>query len=319
MTIQWFPGHMAKARRQVSENLKLVDIVFELVDARLPLSSRNPMIDEVINQKPRLLILNKVDMADEAETRRWIAYFEKQGHRAVAINSFEGKGLQAVTKAAQDVLAEKWARMKSKGMKPRAIRAMIVGIPNVGKSTLINRLAKKNLAKTGNMPGVTKAQQWIKVGKDIELLDTPGILWPKFEDQEIGYKLALTGAIKDTLTNMEDLAVYGLNFLAVHYPTRMEERYGITAVAEDLVETFDQIGKLRRVYGQGGEIDYDQVALLVVRDIRDQHLGKLTLDFVEEQVEKEQLAEAIEKENEERRRQNAEMRRQQRQQEQQNL
>lgn len=318
MTIQWFPGHMAKARRQVSEKLKLVDIVFELVDARLPLSSRNPMIDEVINQKPRLLILNKFDMADEAETRRWIAYFEERGHRAVAINSFEGKGLQAVTKAAQDVLAEKWERMKSKGMKPRAIRAMIVGIPNVGKSTLINRLAKKNLAKTGNMPGVTKAQQWIKVGKEIELLDTPGILWPKFEDQEIGYKLALTGAIKDTLTNMEDLAVYGLKFLALHYPTRMEERYKLTAVAEDLVETFDHIGKLRRVYAQGGEIDYDQVALLIVRDIRDQHLGKLTFDFVDEQVEKEQLAEAIEKENEERRRQNAEMRRLQRQKEQEN-
>ena len=314
MTIQWFPGHMAKARRQVSENLKLVDIVFELVDARLPLSSRNPMIDEVINQKPRLLILNKFDMADEAETRRWIAYFEQRGHKAVAINSFEGKGLQAVTKAAQDVLAEKWARMKAKGMKPRAIRAMIVGIPNVGKSTLINRLAKKNLAKTGNMPGVTKAQQWIKVGKDIELLDTPGILWPKFEDQEIGYKLALTGAIKDTLTNMEDLAVYGLNKLSVRYPDRMQERYGITAVDEELVNTFDQIGKLRRVYAQGGEIDYDQVALLIVRDIRDQHLGKLTFDFVDEQIEKEQLEERIRIENEERRQRtrelNAERRRQ---------
>ncbi|MER1984740.1 MAG: ribosome biogenesis GTPase YlqF [Solibacillus sp.] len=318
MTIQWFPGHMAKARRKVSENLKLVDIVFELVDARLPLSSRNPMIDEVINQKPRLLILNKFDMADEVQTRRWIAYFEERGHKAVAINSFEGKGLQAVTKAAQDVLAEKWARMKSRGMKPRAIRAMIVGIPNVGKSTLINRLAKKNLAKTGNMPGVTKAQQWIKVGKEIELLDTPGILWPKFEDQEIGYKLALTGAIKDTIMNMEDLAVYGLKFLALHYPTRLEERYGITMVSEQLVETFDHIGKLRRVYEQGGQVDYDRVALLIVRDIRDQHLGKLTFDFVEEQVEKEQLAEAIEKENEERRRLNAEARRQ-KQQEQQNL
>ncbi|MEK4228713.1 ribosome biogenesis GTPase YlqF [Solibacillus sp. FSL H8-0538] len=287
MTIQWFPGHMAKARRQVSENLKLVDIIFELVDARLPLSSRNPMIDEVINQKPRLLILNKQDMADEHETRKWIAYFEERGHKAVVINSLEGKGLQAVTKAAQEVLAEKWARMKSKGMKPRAIRAMIVGIPNVGKSTLINRLAKKNLAKTGNMPGVTKAQQWIKVGKEIELLDTPGILWPKFEDQEIGYKLALTGAIKDTITNMEDLAVYGLNFLSVHYPKRMEERYGITAVDEELVVTFDHIGKLRRVFGQGGEVDYDQVSQLIVRDIRNQHLGKLTFDFVSEQLEKE--------------------------------
>ena len=207
--------------------------------------------------------------------------------------------------------------MKSRGMKPRAIRAMIVGIPNVGKSTLINRLAKKNLAKTGNMPGVTKAQQWIKVGKEIELLDTPGILWPKFEDQEIGYKLALTGAIKDTITNMEDLAVYGLNFLALHHPERMEERYGISTVAEDLVDTFDAIGKRRRVFGQGGEIDYDQVALLVVRDIRDQHLGKITLDTVAEQIEKEELAKRIAIEDEERRLANIELKKQRRLEEQQ--
>ena len=195
---------------------------------------------------------------------------------------------------------------------PSSIRAMIVGIPNVGKSTLINHLAKKNLAKTGNTPGVTKAQQWIKVGKDIELLDTPGILWPKFEDQEVGYKLALTGAIKDTITNMEDLAVYGLRFLALHYPTRMEERYKLSSVDEDLVVTFDQIGNLRRVFGPGGEIDYDQVSVLVVRDIREQHLGKLTFDFVDEQIEKERLAEAIEKENEERRLKTQELRRQKR-------
>lgn len=287
MTIQWFPGHMAKARREVTEKLKLVDIIFELIDARLPLSSRNPMIDEVINQKPRLLILNKSDMADEHETRKWVEYFAQRGHKAVAINSLEGKGLQQVTKAAQEILKEKFERMKSRGMKPRAIRAMIVGIPNVGKSTLINRLAKKNIAKTGNTPGVTKAQQWIKVGKELELLDTPGILWPKFEDQEVGFKLALTGAIKDTITNMEDLAVYGLRFLSVHYPARMEERYGFQFIHEDLVETFDHIGKLRRVFGPGGEIDYDQVAQLVVRDIRGLQLGKLTFDFVDEQLEKE--------------------------------
>jgi len=289
MTIQWFPGHMAKARREVQENLKLVDIVFELIDARLPLSSRNPMIDEVIHQKPRLLILNKADMADESETRKWVQYFADQGNVAVAINSFEGKGLQSVTKAAKEILAPKWERMKSRGMKPRAIRAMIVGIPNVGKSTLINRLAKKNIAKTGNMPGVTKSQQWIKVGKDIELLDTPGILWPKFEDQEVGLKLAITGAIKDAITNMEDIAVYGLRFLSIHYPDRMKERYGITSVSEDLIETFDHIGKLRRVFGQGGEIEYDKVAELIVRDIRDQHLGKLSFDRVDEQLEKESL------------------------------
>ncbi|WP_017380843.1 ribosome biogenesis GTPase YlqF [Paenisporosarcina sp. TG-14] len=284
MTIQWFPGHMAKARREVTEKLKLVDIIFELIDARLPLSSRNPMIDEVIGQKTRLLILNKADMADDFETKKWIRYFEDQGHRAVAINSFEGRGLQQVTNAAKELLAEKWERMRSRGIKPRAIRAMIVGIPNVGKSTLINRLAKKNLAKTGNTPGITKAQQWIKVEKELDLLDTPGILWPKFEDQSVGYKLALTGAIKDTIINMEDLAVYGLHFLAENYPKRLEERYKITEVDEELVKTFDHIGKLRRVFSGGGEIDYEKVAELIVRDIRGQHLGKLTFDIVEELV-----------------------------------
>lgn len=282
MTIQWFPGHMAKARREVTENLKLVDIIFELVDARLPLSSRNPMIDDVINQKTRLLILNKMDMADDMQTKKWIAYFEEKGLPTVAVNSLEGKGLQTIFKAAKELLKPKWDRMKERGIKPRAIRAMIVGIPNVGKSTLINRFAKKNIAKTGNTPGVTKRQQWIKVEKEIELLDTPGILWPKFEDPEAGYKLALTGAIKDAVVNMEDLAVYGLRFLASHYPNRMKERYGIDAVSEDLVETFDHIGKLRRCYAGGGEIDYDQVAELIVRDIRSQHLGRLTFDFVEE-------------------------------------
>ncbi|MEK5146550.1 ribosome biogenesis GTPase YlqF [Psychrobacillus sp. FSL K6-4615] len=282
MTIQWFPGHMAKARREVTENLKLVDIVFELIDARLPLSSRNPMIDEVIHQKTRLLILNKMDMADEMQTKKWISYFEEKGHPAVAINSLEGKGLQTVFKAAKELLKPKWDRMRDRGIKPRAIRAMIVGIPNVGKSTLINRFAKKNIARTGNTPGVTKRQQWIKVEREIELLDTPGILWPKFEDQQVGYKLALTGAIKDAVINMEDLAVYGLNFLQDHYPKRMEERYQITEVSKDLVETFDHIGKLRRCYRNGTEIDYDQVSELVVRDVRNLNLGRLTFDFVEE-------------------------------------
>jgi len=245
MTIQWFPGHMAKARREVTEKLKLVDIVFELIDARLPLSSRNPMIDDVIHQKPRLLILNKADLADSAETTKWIQYFEKEGTRAVAINSFQGHGLQAVTRAAKEILAPKTERMISRGIRPGAIRAMIVGIPNVGKSTLINRLAKKNLAKTGNSPGVTKAQQWIKYGKELELLDTPGILWPKFEDKEAGYKLALTGAIKDTLLNMEDLALYGLRFLEEHYPKRLKERYDVSTVGEeqdDIINLLNHIG-----------------------------------------------------------------------------
>lgn len=282
MTIQWFPGHMAKARRQVTENLKLVDIVFELIDARLPMSSRNPMLDDIIHQKNRLLILNKADMADETQTKKWIAYFESKGHKAVAVNSLDSKGLKRVTKAAEEVLAEKWERMRKKGLKPRAIRAMIVGIPNVGKSTMINRLAKKNIARTGNMPGVTRSQQWIKVEKELELLDTPGILWPKFEDQRVGYKLAVTGAIKDAIMNMDDLAIFGLQFLEEHYPKRLHERYQIEGLTDPIVGTFDHIGRLRNVKSSGGDIDYEMVSELIVRDIRNEHLGKLTFDFVED-------------------------------------
>ncbi|MDN3449306.1 ribosome biogenesis GTPase YlqF [Planococcus sp. APC 3906] len=288
MTIQWFPGHMAKARREVTEKLKLVDIIFELVDARLPLSSRNPMIDQVIQHKPRLIILNKMDMADETETKKWIRYFEGQGTRAVAINSLEGRGLQAVTKASKEILEDKWSRMIAKGIKPRAIRAMIVGIPNVGKSTLINRLSKKSLAKTGNMPGVTKAQQWIKVGKEIELLDTPGILWPKFEDQEIGFKLAVTGAIKDSVIQMQELAIYALKFLEQRYPERLKERYGIDGVDDEIVNTFDAIGKRRSFVSSDGEVDYEMTAEAIVRDIRNQYLGRVTFDYRDEMIVKEE-------------------------------
>lgn len=278
MPIQWFPGHMAKARRQVTEKLKLVDIILELVDARIPFSSRNPMIDEIIQHKPRLVLLNKADMADKEVTKAWIRYFEEQGVTALAINSQAGTGMKEIVTAAKEILKEKFARMEAKGVKPRAIRAMIVGIPNVGKSTLINRLAKKNIAKTGNTPGVTKAQQWIKVGRELELLDTPGILWPKFEDQEVGYKLALTGAIKDTILNLQDICVYGLRFLENEYPERMKDRYGLADIPEDIVELFNEIGKKRGALMGGGEVDYDKVAELVIRDIRTEQLGPLTFE-----------------------------------------
>lgn len=288
MTIQWFPGHMAKARRQVTEKLKLVDIIIELVDARIPISSRNPMIDEVVQHKPRLVLLNKADMADRALTDQWIRYFADRGIKALAVNAQGGTGLGDIVRASKEILREKFDRMKSRGMKPRAIRAMIVGIPNVGKSTLINRLAKKNIAKTGNTPGVTKAQQWIKVGKEMELLDTPGILWPKFEDQEVGYKLALTGAIKDTILNLQDIAVYGLRYLEKHYPNRLEERYGIEVFPEEIVEVFDKIGVQRGCLIAGGGVDYDKTSDLIVRDIRSERLGKITFDIPGDFTEAEQ-------------------------------
>ncbi|MBN6887145.1 ribosome biogenesis GTPase A [Cytobacillus horneckiae] len=288
MTIQWFPGHMAKARRQVTEKLKLVDIIFELVDARIPYSSRNPMIEEIIQQKPRIVLLNKADMADAELTKQWIAYFEEQGIKALAINSQAGQGMKEITAAAKSLLEEKFNRMKAKGVRPRAIRAMIVGIPNAGKSTLINRLAKKNIAKTGNTPGVTKAQAWIKVGKEMELLDTPGILWPKFEDQQVGLKLALTGAIKDTILNLQDVAVYALRFLSANYPDKLKERYGIEELPEDIVLLFDEIGKRRGCLMGGGEVDYDKVTELVIREFRSEKFGRISLENPDD------LAKAIE-------------------------
>lgn len=269
---------MAKARRQVTEKLKLIDIIFELVDARIPLSSRNPMIDEIIQHKPRLVLLNKADMADKHITKEWIEYFNKKGITAIAINSHAGTGLKEIVTNAQKLLSEKFDKLKAKGVKPRAIRAMIVGIPNVGKSTLINRLAKKNIAKTGNTPGVTKAQQWIKVGKELELLDTPGILWPKFEDQEVGLKLALTGAIKDSILNLEDVAIFGLRFLQEHYPQRLEERFHLEEFPEDIVLFFDQIGEKRGCLTARGEMDYDKVTDLIIREIRNEKLGALSFE-----------------------------------------
>lgn len=286
MTIQWFPGHMAKARREVTEKLKLVDIVFELVDARIPVSSANPMLEDIIQQKPRLILLNKADMADREVTKEWLKYYSEHDKKALAINSQAGSGLHEIVSAAKEILKPKFDRMKARGMKPRAIRAMIIGIPNVGKSTLINRLAKKNIAKTGNMPGVTKSQQWIKVGKELELLDTPGILWPKFEDQEVGFKLALTGAIKDTILNLQDISVYALRFLETNYPNRLKDRYDFTDIPTEILDMFNHIGEKRGCLMSKGEVDYDKTAETIIRDIRSDKLGSLSFDIPSEYLEK---------------------------------
>lgn len=277
MAIQWFPGHMAKARREVMEKLKLVDIVIELVDARLPLSSRNPMLESIIQQKPRLVLLNKADLADPVKTKEFIEYFKNQGYEALAINANEGKGIKQIPTACQKVLKEKIERRKAKGMKPKAIRAMIIGIPNVGKSTVLNRLVKKNIAKTGNKPGVTKAQQWLKVGKMFELLDTPGILWPKFEDQETGLKLALTGAIKDDLLHFDDIALYGLEYFNRYYPKSLKERYKLTDDAETLPYPEMLMWLTEK---QGFKEDYERMSLQFIHDVRSGKLGRYTLDEV---------------------------------------
>ena len=279
MTIQWFPGHMAKARREVSEKLKFVDIVFELVDARLPISSRNPMLDQLLQQKLRLILINKADLADPVQTKKWEHYFQAQGYLALAINAQDNQGVKAIVPTAKQVLKEKIARDKARGLKPRAIRAMVIGIPNVGKSTLMNRLVGKKIAQTGNKPGVTKGQQWLRFGTDLELLDTPGILWPKFEDPEIGKKLALTGAIKDQLIHLDDIALYGLDFFARYYPERIANRYQLKAEEEALLAP-DLLMKITEK--RGYKDNYDRGSELVVFDIRQGKMGRYTLDRVEE-------------------------------------
>ncbi|KYG35081.1 ribosome biogenesis GTPase YlqF [Alkalihalobacillus trypoxylicola] len=284
MTIQWFPGHMAKARREVTEQLKMIDVVIELVDARIPLSSRNPMIDKIVEHKPRLILLNKADLSDEHLTKEWKKYFEQLGHAVLIINSQNGKGTEKIQQVCQQLASPMIEKMKAKGMKPRAIRAMILGIPNVGKSTLINRLASKRTAQVGDRPGITKRQQWIKVGKQLELLDTPGILWPKFEDKETGFRLAVTGAIKDEILDFQDVALFALTYLKQYYPNRLKERYKLTELADDNVELFDQIGKNRGFIMSGGYIDYDKVAETILRELRSGLLGRLSFEIPEKNL-----------------------------------
>lgn len=279
MTIQWFPGHMAKARREVTEKLKFVDIVFELVDARLPISSRNPMLDDIIQHKPRLVLMNKADLADRHQTKKWQTYFSKEGYMALPINSQQGEGINRIVPAAQEILKEKRERQKARGMKEQPIRAMIIGIPNVGKSTLMNRLVKKNIAQTGNRPGVTKGQQWLKAGSQLELLDTPGILWPKFEDELIGKKLALTGAIKDTLPHLDDIALFAIDFFNTYYQKQYGERYQLTP--EDLqLENVEQLLLITKK--RGFREDYERASEMLVQEIRNGLLGPFTLDRAEE-------------------------------------
>ncbi|MFN7250861.1 MAG: ribosome biogenesis GTPase YlqF [Anaerobacillus sp.] len=277
-TIQWFPGHMAKARREVTEKLKQIDVVFELVDARVPLSSRNPMIDELVSHKPRLILLNKADLADPMVTEQWSRYFQGKGFKVISIDSQTGKGTEKIPSVAKELAVDLLEKLKAKGMKPRAIRALILGIPNVGKSTLINRLAKKKIAKTGDRPGITKQQQWIKVGSELELLDTPGILWPKFEDQVVGFRLAATGAIKDEILDFQDVAVFLLKYLKEQYPKPLMERFKLTEINEDVIELFDAIGRNRGLLMSGGYIDYDKAAELILREFRSCKIGKISLE-----------------------------------------
>ena len=274
-TIQWFPGHMSKARRQVQENLKHVDFVTILVDARLPLSSQNPMLTKIVGDKPKLLILNKADLADSNRTKEWRSYFENQGTKTLAINSKEQSTVKLVTDAAKSLMADKIQRLRERGIQKETLRTMIIGIPNAGKSTLMNRLAGKKIAVVGNKPGVTKGQQWLKSNKDLEILDTPGILWPKFEDELVGLKLALTGAIKDQLLPMDEVTIFGLNYFKTYYPERLEERFKGIGLEEEAPEIIMEM--TRKL---GFREDYDRFYNLFVKEVRDGKLGRYTLDIV---------------------------------------
>ena len=274
-TIQWFPGHMSKARRQVQENLKHVDFVTILVDARLPLSSQNPMLTKIVGDKPKLLILNKADLADSNRTKEWRTYFKSQGIKTLAINSKEQSTVKLVTDAAKSLMADKIQRLRERGIQKETLRTMIIGIPNAGKSTLMNRLAGKKIAVVGNKPGVTKGQQGLTSNKDLEILDTPGILWPKFEDELVGLKLALTGAIKDQLLPMDEVTIFGLNYFKTYYPERLEERFKGIELEEEAPEIIMEM--TRKL---GFREDYDRFYNLFVKEVRDGKLGRYTLDIV---------------------------------------
>jgi ribosome biogenesis GTPase A len=283
---------MTRARRQIEEKLKIIDVAIELLDARLPYSSRNPMIDDILGTKPRLVLLNKNDLADRIVTDEWLAYFSRLRLEALPVDSVTGHRVNDLLPACKRLLAERIERRANKGMLPGAIRALIVGIPNVGKSTLINKLAGRKVAATGDKPGVTKGQQWIKaMGGELELLDTPGVLWPKFEDQQVGLRLAITGAIKEEVLQVGDIGYAALQYLLDNYRDALRERYSLDELVKDempvaagqadrekILSVMEQIGRKRGCVVSGGEIDYDKTALVVLRDLRAGKLGRISLE-----------------------------------------
>ena len=277
MNIQWYPGHMTKARRMMQENIKLIDIVIELLDARAPLSSRNPDIDSLANNKFRLVILNKSDLADDEVNENWKKYFNDKGINVVSINAKSGSGMKNITAVVQEACKEKIERDRKRGILNRPIRAMIVGIPNVGKSTFINSYAKKACTKVGNKPGVTKGKQWIKINKNIELLDTPGILWPKFEDETVGKHLAFIGSINDEILQKVELTCELIDFLKTDYPGTINGRYGVDEdnSASDILS---EIAKNRGCLMKGNELDYEKAAMIVLDEFRGGVLGRMSVE-----------------------------------------
>lgn len=279
MQINWFPGHMKKTRELLQKNLKLVDIVFELLDARIPISSKNPEIEKIIGGKPRITILNKYDLSSENGNKKWISYFENKGIKAILVNAAKNVGTEKITEEAYKLMKGKIESLRERGIKNKPIRAMIVGVPNVGKSTLINSLAGRKSAKTGNRPGVTKGKQWIKLKGNIELLDTPGILWPKFEDEKVGLHLAFTGAIKDEIMDIETLTFKLVERLKTIAPDLLDKRYEIKSQQMEPIEILDDIAMKRGCIIRGGEIDYTRVAYLILDEFRKGIIGPITLEY----------------------------------------
>ena len=278
MHFQWYPGHMTKAKRMMQENIKLIDLVIELVDARVPISSRNPDIDELGKNKARLILLNKSDLAEDKWNDAWSEYFREKGFSVVKVNSKKGGGIKSINGVIQEACKEKIERDRKRGILNRPVRAMVVGIPNVGKSTFINALAGKACAKTGNKPGVTKGKQWIRLNKNVELLDTPGILWPRFEDQAVGLKLAFIGSIKDEILQTEELAAELVAFMNKNYPGVLESKYNV----EEDTDPYGMIARIaesRHCLIRGNELDTEKASVLLMDDFRNGRLGRLTLEY----------------------------------------
>ena len=278
MHFQWYPGHMTKAKRMMQENIKLIDLVIELVDARVPISSRNPDIDELGKNKARLILLNKSDLAEDKWNDAWSEYFREKGFSVVKVNSKKGGGIKSINGVIQEACKEKIERDRKRGILNRPVRAMVVGIPNVGKSTFINALAGKACAKTGNKPGVTKGKQWIRLNKNVELLDTPGILWPRFEDQAVGLKLAFIGSIKDEILQTEELAAELVKFMNENYPGVLENKYNVEEDT-DPYGMLEKIAESRHCLVRGHELDTEKASVLLMDDFRNGRLGKLTLEY----------------------------------------
>lgn len=284
MNYQWYPGHMTKAKRMMQENISLIDLVIELVDARIPLSSRNPDIDELGKNKSRLILLNKSDLADPEANKLWMAYFRDHGFHVLEVNAKTGQGLRQIQPKVQEACREKIERDRKRGIKNRPVRAIVVGIPNVGKSTFINSFAGKACTKTGNKPGVTKGKQWIRLNKELELLDTPGILWPKFESEEVGKRLAMIGSMNDDILQMTELAAELLTYLLAHYRQALFARYQVEEDAEGItpVQMLTLICENRKCYKKGQEPDFEKAASLLMDDFRSGRIGRITLESCEE-------------------------------------